>query len=367
MYIYQHKDWPNFTWNTEALLPTVGIVRNLQGRLIGKMESLGFELRNEALLETLTLEVLKSTEIEGEFLNPEQVRSSIAKRLGIDIGGLIEADRNVEGMVDLMMDATQNFNKPLTSERLFDWHAALFPLGRSGMYKITVADWRDDTQGPMQVVSGALGKETVHFEAPESIKVPEEMKMYIDWFNADNQIEPVIKAAIGHLWFVTIHPFDDGNGRIARALADMLLARSDGSSQRFYSMSAQIRKERKGYYDILERTQKKNLDITEWLLWFLNCLSNSLRSSDSILAKVLEKAAFWKHHAKTIFNNRQQIMINRILDGFEGKLTTSKWGKITKCSQDTALRDIQDLIDKEILRKERSGGRSTNYELLIRN
>lgn len=367
MFIHQLKEWPSFTWNYDILFSTLGNVRNLQGRLMGRMENLGFALRNEALLETLTLEVLKSTEIEGEFLNPEQVRSSIARRLGMDIGGLIATDRNVEGMVDLMMDATQNFNIPLSSDRLFDWHAALFPTGRSSLFKITVANWRDDSNGPMQVVSGPMGKEIIHFEAPESSRVSKEMEVFIHWFNSNNQVEPVIKAAIGHLWFVTIHPFDDGNGRIARALADMLLARSDGSHQRFYSMSAQIKKERKSYYSILERTQKGDLDITEWLLWFLNCLSNALNSSDSLLARVLNKAAFWKQHATTIFNIRQQVMINKLLDGFVGKLTSSKWGKIVKCSQDTALRDIQDLINKDVLRKESSGGRSTNYELLLKN
>lgn len=363
MYIYQLDHWPDFTWNNDALLLILSKVRNLQGKLIGKMENLGFDLRNEAILETLTLDVLKSTEIEGEILNPEQVRSSIAKRLGMDISGLVASDRNVEGMVDLMIDATQNFTKPLSSERLFDWHSALFPTGRSSLNKITAGDWRNDATGPMQVISGPMGKEHVHFQAPDSSFVPGEMNAFIHWFNTNDTLEPVIKAGLGHLWFVTIHPFDDGNGRIARAITDMLLARSDGSHQRFYSMSAQIRLERKSYYDILESTQKGNLDVTEWLLWFLNCLLNALNSSDVVLAKVLHKAQFWKQHASTIVNDRQQVMMNKLLDGFDGKLTTSKWAKITKCSQDTALRDIQDLINKNILSKEPSGGRSTNYEL----
>lgn len=364
MYIHHLKDWPNFTWDKDTLLLLVSSVRNVQGKLLGKMESLGFNLRNEAILETLTLDVLKSTEIEGEFLDPEQVRSSIAKRLGMDIAGLVTSDRNVDGIVDLMLDATQNFDKPLSAERLFDWHAALFPTGRSSIYKITVGDWRNDTAGPMQVVSGPMGREKVHFQAPDAVEVAKEMTPFIDWFNTNSEIEPVIKAGLAHLWFVTIHPFDDGNGRIARALSDMLLARSDGSHQRFYSMSAQIRAERKSYYNILENTQKGDLDVTAWLLWFLNCLLNALNASDVILAKVLHKAQFWKQHTTTNFNSRQQLMINKLLDSFEGKLTTSKWAKITKSSSDTALRDIQDLISKDILRKEPSGGRNTNYELI---
>lgn len=364
MYIYQHKNWPQFTWDNDILLTTLGFVRNLQGKLVGRMEHLGFDLRNEAILETLTLEVLKSTEIEGEFLNPEQVRSSIARRLGMDIAGLVASDRNVDAMVDLMLDAAQNFDKPMSENRLFDWHGALFPTGRSGLYKIIVGNWRNDTAGPMQVISGAFGREKVHFQAPASSVVPTEMQQFIDWFDSNHSIEPVIKAGLAHLWFVTIHPFDDGNGRIARALTDMLLARSDGSHQRFYSMSAQIKLERKGYYEILEKTQKGDLDVTEWLLWFLNCLWNALKASDEILAKVLDKARFWQQHQQTILNGRQQLIINKLLDGFDGKLTSSKWAKITKCSQDTALRDIQDLIQKEILSKEEGGGRNTNYELV---
>lgn len=365
MYVHQRKEWPNFRWDNEKLLFTLSKVRNLQGKLTGKMEGLGFDLKNEAVLETITLDVIKSTEIEGEVLNMDQVRSSVARHLGMDIAGLVASDRNVDGIVDLMMDATQKYNTKLSTERLFDWHASLFPTGRSSMYKITVGNWRKDDAGPMQVVSGPMGKEKVHFQAPDSVDVPKEMKAFVKWFNSENNLEPTLKAALAHLWFITVHPFDDGNGRIARALTDMLLARSDESTQRFYSMSAQIRLERKQYYEILERTQKGNLDVTEWLLWFLNCLLNALKASDLTLEKVLNKAQFWKKHATTQLNGRQHLLVNKLLDNFEGKLTTSKWAKITKCSQDTALRDIQDLMQKEMLRKEASGGRSTSYELAL--
>ena len=363
IYIYQQDDWPSFKWNSDEFVGLFSKARNLQGRLFGKMESLGFDLRNEAFLDTLTLDVLKSSEIEGEFLNPDQVRSSIARKLGMEIAGSVESDRNVDGVVEMMLDATQNFFKPLTKERLFDWHAALFPTGRSGMSKITVADWRKDTSGPMQVVSGAMGKEKLHFQAPNSSRVDNEMNIFLEWFNNDIETDLVLKAAIAHLWFVTIHPFDDGNGRIARALTDMLLAQSDESTQRFYSMSAQIRLERKQYYEILEKTQKGFLDITEWIKWFLNCLINSLKSTDIVLNRVLFKAEFWKKHSETEINERQKKLLNKILDGFEGKLTSSKWAKIAKCSKDTAIRDINDLISKNILKKEEAGGRSTSYEL----
>ena len=363
VYIHQQNEWPTFSWDNEQILLSLGTVRNMQGKIMGRMESLGFDLRKEAELDTLTQDVLKSTEIEGELLNPDQVRSSIARRLGLEISGSVESDRNVDGMVDMMMDAMQHFDKPLTTDRLFNWHSALFPAGRSGMYKITVADWRNDSTGPMQVVSGAMGKEKVHYQAPDSTLIESEMVRFIDWFNNENNIDLVLKAAIAHLWFVTIHPFEDGNGRITRTLTDMLLARSDGNSQRFYSMSAQIRKERKQYYEILESTQKGNLDITNWLLWFLNCLMNALLSTESILSKVLFKAEFWNKHSKIILNERQRLLLNKLIDGLDGKLTSSKWAKIAKCSSDTALRDIQDLIDKDILRKEDAGGRSTNYEL----
>ncbi len=364
IYIYLRKGWPNFTWDNEKLFSLLGKVRNLQGKLVGKMESLGFDLRNEATLETLTLDVLKSTEIEGEILNPEQVRSSLARRLGMEISGLIPSDTDVEGVVEMMLDATQNYSQPLTKERLFDWHAALFPTGRSGMYKIIAGKWRDDSTGPMQVVSGVLGKEKVHYQAPDATLIETEMNPFLDWFNNDANQDPVIKAGIAHLWFVTIHPFDDGNGRIARAITDMLLAKSDGISQRFYSMSAQISKDRKQYYDVLKKAQKGTIEITNWLEWFLKCLFDALNSSNQVLEKVIYKHMFWNLNATKLQNNRQNLLLNKLLDGFDGNLTSSKWAKIAKCSTDTALRDIQDLINKNILRKTEGGGRSTSYELV---
>ncbi len=363
VYIHEKENWTNFIWDNKQVMLKLGEARNLQGKLLGKMESLGFELQDEAVLDTLTLDVLKSSEIEGEFLEREQVRSSIARRLGIDIAGAVESERHVEGIVEMMLGATQRYDLPLTKDRLFGWHAALFPSGWSNLYKITVADWRKDTTGPMQVVSGPMGKEKVHYQAPNSDRIELEMKKFLQWFENDNDIDLVLKAAIAHLWFVTIHPFDDGNGRITRAITDMMLARSDKSIRRFYSMSAQIRIERKQYYKNLEKTQKGSSDITEWILWFLQCLINAIHSTEGTLTKILYKAEFWKLHSTTIFNERQQKMLNNLLDGLDGKLTTSKWAKINKCSQDTALRDIQDLINKDILQKEPSGGRSTNYEL----
>lgn len=362
-YIHQKVNWPNFRWNNDEFVNLLSEARNLQGRLSGKMDSFGFELRDEALLETLTLDVLKSSEIEGELLNPEQVRSSIAQRLGMEFAGVTGPDRNVDGMVEMMIDATRNCFKPLTSERLFDWHAALFPTGRSGILKITVADWRKDISGKMQVVSGAAGREKVHFLAPDAHLIELEMNRFLKWFNEEKNIDLVIKAAIAHLWFVTIHPFQDGNGRITRALTDMLLSQSDGSMQRFYSMSAQIRLERKEYYAILEKTQKGDLDISEWITWFLSCLINALKATDIVLSRVLLKADFWNRNSKTLINERQKKVLNNLLDGFEGKLTSLKWAKITKCSKDTAIRDINDLINKDILQKQEAGGRSTNYEL----
>jgi Fic family protein len=327
------------------------------------MEALGFPLRNEAMLQTLTQDVVKSSEIEGEILDREQVRSSIARRLGIEIGALTPADRDVEGIVEMMLDATQNYDEPLTEERLFSWHAALFPTGRSGMHKITIGAWRNDSSGPMQVVSGPVGKERVHYEAPPAAKLPDEMKAFLDWFETKDDTDPVLRAAIAHLWFVTIHPFEDGNGRIARAIADMALARSDHSPQRFYSMSAQIRQERNAYYDMLEATQKGDLDITPWLAWFLACLDRALDGAENTLADVFRKAEFWKTHAGAAFNDRQRDMLNRLLDGFEGKLTTSKYATIEKTSPDTALRDITDLVERGILTKDEGGGRSTSYLL----
>lgn len=362
-FIYQHDNWPNFTWQNDEIINLLSEARNLQGRLVGKMESLGFDLRNEALLGTLTLDVLKSSEIEGEYLNPDQVRSSIARRLGMEIAGSVESDRDVDGVVDMMLDATQLYFKPLTTDRLFDWHAALFPTRRSGLHKVNVAGWRKDTAGPMQVVSGAMGKEKVHFQAPDPSLIEKEIQIFLDWYNNNVKLDSVLKAAIAHVWFVTIHPFEDGNERITRALTDMLLAQSDKSIQRFYSMSAQIRIERKKYYEVLEKTQKGDLDITEWIKWFLNCLINSLESTDEVLVKVLYKADFWTRHSKTLINERQKKLLNKLLDGIDGKLTSSKWAKIAKCSKDTAIRDINDLINKDILQKESAGGRSTNYEL----
>lgn len=365
-YIYQQENWPNFTWNNDAIINDLCEVRNLQGRLIGKMETLGFQLRNEAFLDTLTLDILKSSEIEGEFLNPDQVRSSIARRLGLEIAGSVDSDRNIDGLVEMMLDATQNCFQALTKDRLFGWHAALFPTGRSGMYKITVADWRKDAVGPMQVVSGAIGKEKVHFQAPDSSLIENEMEFFLEWFNKESSNDLVLKAAIAHLWFVTIHPFEDGNGRITRALTDMLLAQSDRCNQRFYSMSAQIRIERKAYYEVLEMIQKGNLDITKWIQWFLNCLINGLKSTNSVLESLLFKVDFWTLYSSVLLNERQQKLLNKLLDGFEGKLTSSKWAKITNCSKDTAIRDINDLIEKKLLQKETAGGRSTSYELVSR-
>lgn len=362
-FIYQLDHWPDFIWNNDVIVNALSTARNMQGRLLGKMESLGFDLRNEAQLDIFTLDVLKSSEIEEEYLNPAQVRSSIARKLGIEIAGSVESDRHVDGVEQMMLDATQSCFQTLTHERLFDWHAALFLTGRSGMYKITVSDWRKDTTGPMQVVSGAMGREKVHFQAPDSSLVENEMKQFLEWFNDKSKTDLVLKAAIAHLWFVTIHPFEDGNGRIARALTDMLLTQSDGSNQRFYSMSAQIRLERKEYYDILEKTQKGNLDITPWISWFLNCLINALKSTELSLKKPLFKARFWSIHADTPVNDRQKKLLKKLLDGFEGKLTSSKWAKIAKCSRDTAIRDINDLIDKKMLQKEAAGGRSTSYAL----
>lgn len=384
-YIHQVDSWPHFKWDHEQIASVLGGVRNRQGRLIGRMEALGFALRAEAVLQTLTLDVIKSSEIEGEFLDKSQVRSSIARRLGMDIGGLVPSDRHVDGVVEMLLDATQNFTKPLTKDRLFGWHASLFPTGRRGMHKITVGNWRNDAHGPMRVVSGAVGRERVHFEAPSADRLEREMKGFLGWFNGSTaltkdgsaplatggatDIDPVLKAGIAHLWFVTLHPFEDGNGRIARAIADMQLARADGSRERFYSMSVQIRQERNAYYDIIEKTQKNTrvtkagIDITAWLAWTLDCLNRALDTTESTLAGVFQKARFWESHPAASINERQRVMINRLFDGFEGKLTSSKWAKITACSQDTALRDILDLVEKGILLKDVAGGRSTGYLL----
>lgn len=360
-YIYQYDNWPNFTWNEQEIQVLLGKVRHLQGMILGRMGALGFSVKEEAMLSTLTMDVLKSSEIEGEKLNYEQVRSSIARRLGIEYAGMVYSDRDVEGVVEMMLDATQNFNQPLEEERLFGWHAALFPTRRSGMYKIDVACYRT---GVMQVVSGPMGKEKIHFEALAPEEVKENMDIFLNWFNNESKIDSVLKAAIAHFWFIIIHPFDDGNGRIARALSDLLLALSDDSSQRYYSLSSQILVERKDYYEILKKVQHSSGDITEWLVWFLNCLFRALKTTEETMQKVLYKSDFWDKHKETDLNGRQRLMLNKLLDGFDGKLKSSKWAKIAKCSSDTALRDIKDLIEKGILKQEESGGRSTNYELV---
>src|SRR5208283_273226 len=342
MYIYELEDWPRFHWSAERIAEPLASVRHRQGRLIGHMEALGFNLQQEAVLKTLTADVLKSSEIEGEKLDAEQVRSSIARRLGMDIGALKPADRHVEGIVELMLDATRNYNRPLTAERLFAWHASLFPTGRSAMTAINVGGWRNDSTGPMLVVSGPMGKEHVHYEAPKADRLDREMNSFLDWFEGDKSIDQVLTAGLAHLWFVTIHPFDDGNGRIARAIADMALARSEHSPQRFYSMSTQIRQERNDYYDILERTQKGTMDITLWMEWFIGCLGRGIDGAQETLSAVLAKARFWHRIKEVKLNGRQRIVVSRLLDRFEGKLTTSRYGALAKCSQDTAQRDIQE-------------------------
>lgn len=359
-YIYQYKNWTNFTWRETDINAIFGEVRNLQGKIIGQMNTLGFKTKEEATLTTLTLDVIKSSEIEGEKLDYDQVRSSIARRLGINIAGLVPANRNVEGVVEMMLDATQNYQKPLTNKRLFGWHSALFPTGHSGMHKIEVGRYRT---GEMQIVSGAMGKEKVHYEAVPANRVKEEMNKFLKWFNDNSPIDPVLKSAIAHFWFIIIHPFDDGNGRIARAISDLMLARADKTTERYYSMSSQILVERKQYYEILQKAQHSSADITDWLDWFLHCLKISLITTEGTLQKILRKTDFWKIHENTAFNERQRLVLNKLLDGFDGKLKSSKWAKIAKCSPDTALRDIKDLIDKGILRQEQQGGRSTNYEL----
>lgn len=364
IYIWQQTDWPDFTWDDAKLSYKLGRVRGLQGRLVGRMSALGFDLKNSAMLDALTADITKSSEIEGEILNVDQVRSSVARHLGIEIEGLPEADRYIDGVVQVMIDATQNYMQPLTAEHFFNWHAALFPTGRSGVYKITVADWRQGAE-PMQVISGAMGKEKIHYQAPDSDHVPYQMKLFLEWVNGNQKIDPVLKAAIAHLWFVTIHPFDDGNGRISRTITDLFLARADEMPHRFYSMSAEIRKQRKGYYEMLEKTQKGSLDITNWLEWFLDCLEAALLDTEKSISTILQKAAFWDKYRLVSMNERQIKMVNLFWDGFDGKLTSSKWAKITKCSPDTALRDIQDLITKGVFRKTDEGGRSTNYELVL--
>ena len=363
MYIHEQADWPHLHWRPESVVDQLAATRHQQGWLLGRMSSLGFDVRREALLNALTEDVVMSSEIEGELLDAGQVRSSVARRLGMDIAGLSHSDRSVDGVVDLMLDATEGYARPLTQDRLFGWHAALFPTGRSGLRRITVGDWRDDSSGPMQVVSGSIGRERVHFEAPAATRLNEEMQAFLDWFNAPADTDEVLKAGLAHLRFVTVHPFDDGNGRIARAIADMALARSEGSPQRFYSMSSQIRQERAAYYSILERTQKGTTDISEWMSWFVACLGRAIEGAETILNGVLTKARFWEGIASLPINQRQRVVINHLLDGFEGKLTTTRWARMTKCSQDTALRDITDLMERGILARSPEGGRSTSYTL----
>ncbi|MBK9323548.1 MAG: Fic family protein [Bdellovibrionaceae bacterium] len=362
-YIHSLKGWPNFTWNKDRLALKLEKVRLKQGRLIGTMERLGFKTQEEAVLQTLTEDILKTSEIEGELLDKNQVRSSIARKLGMDIVGLVNSERSVDGIVEMMLDATQKYRTPLTAKRLFSWHAALFPTGRNGMTKIIVAKWRNDSNGPMQVISGPIGKSKVHFQAPDAKKLKKEMAQFLSWANNGKNEDSLLRAAIAHLWFITIHPFEDGNGRIARAITDMFLAKSEDSPQRFYSMSAQICLERKDYYIILESIQKGKLDITAWLDWFLNCLDRALINSETILSSVLKKATFWESHMNVNLNERQRKLINRLLDGFEGNLTSSKWAAIAKCSQDTASRDIDELIKIKILKKNPGGGRNTSYSL----
>lgn len=360
-YIYEYPDWPHFTWEDAVLGSLFGDVRRLQGLIAGQMKSLGFTNRKEATLTTLIQDVIKSSEIEGEYLDYQQVRSSIAKRLGIPVAGVARADRNVEGIVDMMLDATQNYTQPLTDERLFGWHAALFPTGYSGMYKIEVGRYRT---GDMQIVSGAMGKEKVHYQAIPGRHVQQEMEKFIGWLNSDNTMDPVLKAAVAHFWFIIIHPFDDGNGRMARAITDMILSRADGTPERYYSMSAQVMVERKQYYAVLQKVQHSSGDITEWMIWFLTCLKNSLLVTERSIDSVLRKARFWQIHENTEFNLRQRQILNKMLDRIEGKMKSSKWAKMAKCSPDSALRDIKDLITKGILQQETAGGRSTNYELV---
>lgn len=365
LYIWQQRDWPRWVFDTKRLAPLLAQVHRSQGYLSGRMVDLGLDLRDQALLRILTEDVLNTSEIEGEILNADSVRSSIARRLGVDIGGLAPTDRKVEGMVDMVLDATQRHRMPLTAERLFGWHAALFPTGYSGLAKIKVGAWRDDALGAMQVVSGPLHRQTVHYQAPAASLLDAEMAEFLKWFNHAQVEDPVLCAGLAHLWFVTIHPFDDGNGRIARAVGDMALARAENTTYRYYSLSAQIQKERKAYYERLEATQKGEMDVTAWLEWFLSCLLRAIQGAEQTLESVLTKARFWQQQAGMPFNARQLKLLNKLLDGFEGKLTTTKWAAIAKCSQDTALRDITELIDRGALKKSEASGRSTSYELLL--
>ncbi len=363
MWIYEHKDWPNFFWDHKIITPCLIKVRHIQGRLLGHMQALGFDLKKEASLSILTSDILKSSAIEGEILNPEEVRSSVARRLGINIAGLVNVSRDVDGIVEMMLDATQNYDTPLTEDRLFDWHAALFPTGRSGMQRITVGVYRPEEVGAMQVVSGPFGHEKIHFEAPAASVLKKEMKAFLKWLNQELNIDPVIKAAIAHLWFVTLHPFEDGNGRIVRAIADMALARADNTHERFYSMSTQIELERKEYYAQLEAQQKSDVDITKWLQWFLECLERAIEGAEETLGTVLHKSKLWEHLNQRSVNERQRLIINRMFENFKGHMNTSKYAKIAKCSTDTAFRDIKGLLKMGALIKNKGSGRSTSYRL----
>ncbi|MDE2150199.1 MAG: Fic family protein [Gammaproteobacteria bacterium] len=362
-YIWQASDWPSWRFNLAALAAPMAEVSHVQGLLLGRLADVGMALRDQARLAALTEDVVKTSEIEGERLDVASVRSSIARRLGVDIGALALVDRHVEGVVEMVLDATVKCHVPVSRERLFGWHAALFPTGYSGLSRITVAAWRDDANGPMQVVSGPVGRRRVHYEAPPAERLEAETSRFLDWIDGKTGEPPLVKAGLAHLWFVTLHPFDDGNGRIARAIGDLLLARADGNPQRFYSLSAQIQRERKAYYDILERTQKGTVEVTEWLAWFLDVLHRAVDQAQHTLDAVLAKARFWQRWAATPLNERQAKLLNRLLDGFEGRLTTSKWAAVAKCSQDTALRDVNDLLSRGLLRKSDARGRSTCYEL----
>lgn len=360
-YIHERSAWPSFTWDQTALQQTLAALRNRQGRLLGRMESLGFDIQADAMLQTLSDDVVQSSAIEGEQLPPASVRSSVARHLGLEPATAEPDDSRVEGIVAVLFDATHYAQMALTQARLQLWHRTLFPTGHKPLHPITLGAWRTDARGPMQVISGPIGRERVHFEAPAAARLPHEMRRFLRWFNADDGQNPILRAALAHLWFVTIHPFDDGNGRIARALADMCLTRGENGTQRFYSMSSQISAERRDYYAILEATQRGTLDITPWMAWFLACLSRALDRSDTALAQVLARAEFWRTHAQESFNPRQRLMLTRLLDSWEGKLTSSKWAMICKCSQDTASRDIDDLLRRGILHHDGGGGRSTGY------
>ncbi len=366
-YIHQLPDWPNFYWDKVEIANFLTDVRFKQGVLLGRMNAMGFDIRKQADFQTRTLDVLNTSEIEGDNLDAAQVRSSVAKRLGLNIARLVKSDRHVDAIVDMMLDATSAYTNPLTDVQLFNWHETLFPESKSGMRNIITGKWRDNPiTDPMQVLSGPIGKEKIHFQAPDSDKLENEMARFLEWYNNERKLDTVLKSGVAHLWFITIHPFDDGNGRIARALADRLLSIADETGYRFYSMSAQIRKERNEYYDILERTQRGSLDITEWLRWYLMCLARSFTATEEVLETVLHKAGFWAKHGKSALNARQVKVLNRLLEGFDGKLNTTKWARLTKCSHDTALRDIHELMDKKILIKEDTGGRSTHYALQLK-